>query len=111
MVLASVGIIDGTPQPRVSHPRTSQVPKSKNHIQSIVPSTVTDFDIPDYPQPPKLATPPRHPPRQEVEEPLPVLPTNLRKLSPNGKQVILDGFISIQATPIHTHKGTLAYTP
>jgi len=68
MVLASVDIVGGTPLLIVSHLRTSQVPKSKNHIQSTVADTITDSDILYYPQPQILDTPLLHQPPMMGED-------------------------------------------
>jgi hypothetical protein len=62
MVLASVGIADGTLPLPVSHPQLSEVPKSKNHMQSTISDTLTDSSIPDYPQHRTLDTLPLYQP-------------------------------------------------
>jgi len=111
MVLASVETFDETPQPLVSHPQTSLVPRSKNHIQSIISNTVTDSDIRDYGLRSKHDVPPRHQPPLKGGEPSPVHSTDPLPIKPEATLVVLDEFVSMQVTPTHTHQGIPAYTP
>jgi hypothetical protein len=111
MVLASVDIICGTPLLLVSHLRTLQVPKSPNLIPSTVPDTVTDSDILYYPQPQILDTPLLHQPPPMGENQFVVPPWNLAPPDSKARRVVLGGFVWMQVTLIHTHKGTPDYTP
>jgi hypothetical protein len=106
-----VGIVSGIAQLPVSHPRTWQVPKSKNHIPSGVPDIVADSDTSGYPQCSILDIPPRHQPQQKEEVVLPVNPMDLQQQDPEVKQVALDEFESMQEPLIHMRKGTPASAP
>jgi hypothetical protein len=108
MVQASVGIADETPQLLVTHPQTSQVPKSKNHILPIVSNTVTDSDTPDYPPRLRLDILLRHQPLSEGEGAQLGLLGDSRPPGPKAKQVAPYEFVLMRVILIHKHKGTLA---
>lgn len=104
-------IVDGTLQPPVSYPQTSQVLKSESHIQSTISNTVTDFDTSGYPQHWILNILLRHQLPMEEAEAQPVLLMDLQQPDPKARRVALDEFVSMWVILTHTHTETLTYTP
>jgi len=88
-----------------------QVPKSENHILSIVSNTVTDSDLPGNYTHSKLDNPPRHQPSRERDKQQPVPTMDHPQLDAIVIRVALSEFVWMQAVLFRSCKVTLGYTP
>jgi hypothetical protein len=111
IVLSSLYISGGTPPPSKSHPLTSQGPKKKNHTRPTVSDTVTVSDILNYFQHSVTASLLLHHPLLIGGHPSDVPHWHPLTPHPIEQEVVLDEFLLTQVIIMHTHKGTLKFTP
>ena len=103
MVLASVGILDEVCPLLVHHPRTLQLPRSRNHIPSTASDTVTYSDRSYYLQRWILDIPLHHQLLLGEEDQLTTPSHRPPRLDSKVNQIVLDEFVLTQVIPISMH--------